>query len=199
MVRRSVLALAAVALATLATSAADPVPVKGSKVKYEPAVAVMVGDKAVNLALTGVGLRSKLGFGVYAVGSYLQDGAAARSAEELVKADAVKVLHLVMERDVSAREFVDAFRSAIAKSHPPDTFRDEFAQVAKAVGEQAAKKGDHIILLATPGAGVRIQLVGKADVTVKNAAFAQALWEVYLGEKPVDENLKRGLVAMLAR
>ena len=42
-------------------------------------------------------------------------------------------------------------------------------------------------------------MVGKVDVTFKNAAFADALWEVYLGARPLDEKLKKGLLEMLSR
>ena len=48
-----------------------------------------------------------------------------------------------------------------------------------------------------PGEGVRIRLGEKVDVTVKNPAFAQALWEVYLGPNAVNEGLKASLVGRL--
>ena len=76
------------------TSAAEPVAVKGSTAKYPPAVSIMVGEKAVKLNLTGTGLRTKFGFGVYAIASYLEDGAAVKTAEELMKTDSVRALHL---------------------------------------------------------------------------------------------------------
>jgi hypothetical protein len=199
MIRCFAAALMVGVLVVTATAADDPVPVKGSSAKYPSAVEVTVGDKAAILKLTGVGLRSKIGISVYAVGSYLQDGVAARTPEELAKADAARMLHLVMERTVEPADFIEAFKSAVGKTYPADKFADEFAQLTKAVGNTAAKKGDHVILLSAPGAGVRIQIVGKVDVTVKNPAFAQALWEVYLGPKPIDEGLKKGLAGRLPR
>ena len=179
--------------------AAEPVAVKGSSAKYPPVVSIMVGENAVKLNLTGTGLRTKFGFGVYAIGSYLEDGAAVKMAEELMKTGAVRALHLVMERDVQPREFVDAFKTAIGKNHPADKFKSEFTELLTAVGDRALKKGDHIVLVATTATGVRIQVVGKVDVTFKNSAFADALWEVYLGARPLDEKLKKGLVEMLSR
>jgi hypothetical protein len=44
---------------------------------------------------------------------------------------------------------------------------------------------------------VRILVGKKVDVTVKSPAFAQALWEVYFGPKPLDEGLKKELVGLL--
>ncbi|WP_390697647.1 chalcone isomerase family protein [Gemmata massiliana] len=51
--------------------------------------------------------------------------------------------------------------------------------------------GDNVTLLYVPGEGVRVQVSNKVDVTIKSPAFAQALWEVYLGAKPLDEGLKK--------
>lgn len=198
MVRYTVCVLL-IGFVSVKSPAAEPVAVKGSSAKYPPAVSIMVGEKAVKLNLTGTGLRTKLGFGVYAIASYLEDGARARTAEELMKTDSVRAIHLVMERDVQPRDFVDAFKTAIGKNHPADKFKGEFTELLTAVGDKALKKGDHIVLVATAATGVRIQVVGKVDVTFKNAAFADALWEVYLGARPLDEKLKRGLVEMLAR
>jgi hypothetical protein len=179
--------------------AAEPVMVKGSSAKYPPVVSIMVGEKAVKLNLTGTGLRTKFGFGIYAIASYLEDGAEVKTADELMKTDSVRAIHLVMERDVQPREFVDAFKTAIGKNHPADKFKGEFTELLTAVGDRALKKGDHIVLVATAATGVRIQVVGKVDVTFKNSAFADALWEVYLGARPLDEKLKKGLVEMLSR
>jgi hypothetical protein len=179
--------------------AADPVPVKGSSVKYAASVAVTVGDKVTDLKLTGVGLRTKAAFNIYAVGCYLQDDVTVRTPEELAKAEAVRMLHLVMERTVEASDFIDAFKAAVGKSYPADKFTTEFSQLTEAVGNTAAKKGDQVTMLYTPGTGVRIQIVGKVDLTIKSPAFAQAMWEVYLGPKPLDEGMKKGLVGRLPK
>lgn len=196
MFRRAVASLVVGALVATAP-AADPVPVKGSQVTYPPSVEVPVKDRNVKLGLTGVGLRTRVGLRVYAVASYVQDGTPVRTAEDVVKADAVRMLHLVMERTVEPADFIGAIKDAMAKSYPADKFAAEFKQLTEAVGDTAAKKGDHVTLLSVPGAGVRVRLADKVDVTVKGADFARALWEVYLGPKPVDEVLKKGLVGML--
>jgi len=196
MFRRAVVALVVGAVAAATGVAADPVPVKGTSAAYAPTVAVTANDKAVSLNLTGVGLRTKIGISVYAVASYVQDGTRVKGAEDVLKADGVRLLHLVMQRTVQPTEFIGAFRAAVGKSYPDEKFAAEFTQLTNAVGENAAAKGDHVILLSVPGEGVRIQMGKKVDVMVKNPAFAQALWEVYLGAKPLDEGLKKGLVSM---
>jgi hypothetical protein len=192
-------AILALVVATSAAPAADPVPVAGSSAKYPRSVSIPVGQQAVTLKLTGVGLRTKLFLNVYAVGSYLQDGAAVKTADELARADAARMLYLVMERTVGSADFIDAFQTAVGKTYPADKFAAEFAQLSAAVGDKSAQKGDHVSLLYVPATGLRVQIVGKVDVTIKNPAFAQALWEVYLGSKPIDDDLKKGLTSLLPR
>jgi len=81
--------------------------------------------------------------------------------------------------------------------YPEDKFAEEFKLIVETLGEKSAAKGDHVTLLYVPGTGVRIKLADKIDLTIKNPAFAQALWEVFLGAKPIDETLKAGLVGLL--
>lgn len=197
MLRRAVVALMIGAVGAVTVGAAETVPVKGTSVNYPLAVSTTVKDKSVQLNLTGVGLRTKVGFDVYTVASYVQDGARVRGADDVLKADAARLLHLVMQRTVKPTEFIGAFRSAVGKSYPDDKFAAEFKQLTDAIGENAATKGDHVMLLHIPGEGVRIWMGKTVDVTVKSPAFAQALWEVYLGSKPLDEGLKKGLVGLL--
>ena len=199
MLRRLVVALAVAAVVAPAASSAESVPVAGASGKFPRAVTTPVGQQAVTLKLTGVGLRTKVFLNVYAVGSYLQDGAAAATAADLAKVEAARMLYLVMERTVESADFIDAFKSAVGKTYPADRFAAEFAQLAAAVGSKAAQKGDHVSLLYVPGTGLRVQIVGKVDVTIKSQAFAQALWEVYLGPNPIDDDLKKGLTGLLPK
>lgn len=198
MFRYAAVALVAAVVAAPGMSA-DAVPVKGTSVSYAPAVSANVKDKTVQLNLTGVGLRTKVGFSVYTVASYVQDGTRVQKAEDLAKVDAARMLHLVMQRTVDPDDFIGAFRTAVGKSYPEDKFAAEFTQLVNAVGKNAAAKGDQVTLLHVPGEGVRIRVSNKVDVMIKNPAFSQALWEVYLGAKPLDEGLKKGLVGMLAQ
>ena len=171
MFRRAVLALV-VGAGTAATGmATEPVPVKGSSASYAPSVAVVVKDREVQLHLTGVGVRKRVGVAVYAVASYVQDGAMVRTAEDVVKADAVRMLHLVTERNVQPADFIGAFKSAVGKTYPEEQFAAEFKQLADAVGDKSAAKGDNVTLLYVPGAGVRIRMADKGGLTAKNLAL----------------------------
>src|SRR4051812_22454135 len=98
MMMRSRFLAAVVTAAALATAAAADdraAGVAGSPPKFPPTAEVAVNGKPVSLLLTGTGLRRKL-VKVYAIASYVQDDARVQTAEQLIAADTVKRLHLVL-------------------------------------------------------------------------------------------------------
>ena len=68
----------------------------------------------------------------------------------------------------------------------------EFNSVLNAVGN--AKKGDVINIDYLPGAGTRVSLNGDNKGTVAGEDFNRALLKVWLGGKPVDADLKKGML-----
>src|SRR5262245_54659116 len=85
----------------LSANAQEKVSVPGCGVRFNTSISEAIDSKPMNMKLTGVALRTKVFFNVYAMGSYIAQDASVRSAEELAAADVAKRLHLVMERDVS--------------------------------------------------------------------------------------------------
>lgn len=198
MKRLTVTALVLAALAP-AVGAADVVAVPGSSARFARTLSLPGSNPPTTLKLTGVALRTKLVFNVYAIASYVKEGTPVRTAEELARVEAPRMLHLVMERTVSGKDFLDAFRTAIGKSYPPSKFAAELTQLATVFGDRGAAEGDNVVLMYTPGAGLRVQIVNKDGVTIPNPEFARAVWEVYLGPQPVDPGMKRGLAGLLGR
>lgn len=192
------LSIAGIIVVTAGTVlAADTVGVPGSGTKFSTAVEVKVGDKPVRLALTGAALRKKAVFSVYTVASYLQDGVKVKSADQLVAADGVKMLMLVMERDVGGRDMAEAIQTGVRLNSPPDAFAAELKKVNEILGAISLRKGDHVMLTSVPGIGLRCQVIGKTDVTIQNPAFAKAIWDIYLGRQNLGEPIKAGLVSRL--
>jgi hypothetical protein len=135
---------------------------------------------------------------VYAVASYVQEGASVRTAEQLVEVDCVKRLHLVMERAVEGKDMAAAFQSAIRANHPAPAFAAEVEQLTRLLQGDSARKGDHIFLTHLPGVGLHVSMPGKADFTIRNPAFSRAVWDVYLGRNNLGEGIKKGLVSRIA-
>lgn len=188
-------AVAVLMCCAAASQAAELVGVPGSGTRYPTPVTAQVAGKDVSLVLTGVAMRKKYLLNVYAIGSYLQDSVAARTAEELVAADAPKRLHLVMERDVDGKTMAEAFRTAIRANYPAPALDSEVNQLVAFMEPLAANKGDQVFLTHVPGVGLHCQMLGKAEVTIASPALARAVWEIYLGKNHLGEDIKKGLVS----
>jgi hypothetical protein len=191
--------LAAATMALIGTTllAAELVGVPGSSTKYPSEVEAAVGGKTVKMALTGTAMRTKFIVNVYTVGSYVQQGAAVRSAEALAAADCAKRLHLVMERTVDGKDMAEAFRAAIRLNHPEPEYNDEVNTLVQFMRSTSARKNDHIYLTHVPGIGLHCSMAGRAEFLIKNVRFAHAVWEIYLGKNNLGESIKKGLVSRL--
>jgi hypothetical protein len=194
---KKVLVVTLVLAGAAGVGAAELVGVRGSNTQFTTTMDWTVNDKPVKLVLTGVALRQKLVFNVYAIASYVQEGASVRSAEELTALNAPKQLHLVMERTVDGKDMADAFRSAIRLNHREPAFADEVAELADKLQAGSAYKGDHIYLTHLPGVGLQVKVAGRDEFVIRNADFSRAVWDIYLGGNNLGESIKRGLTDRL--
>lgn len=152
---------------------------------------------AAELPLNGAGLRTRFGFKVYAGGLYLADKT--KDAGAAVAAGGPKRVAIHMMRDVGAKTFVEALNEGITKNTPPAELEKIRPQVAEmtatmeALGE--AKKGDVILLDFVPGTGTQITVNGQPrGKPIPGDDFNRALLRVWLGDRPVDGDLKKGML-----
>ena len=193
--RLLLVAALAVLLGTVAL--AETVSVDGTNTSYETKIEPTVGGKAVKMDLTGAALRKRLLFKVYTIASYVEAGSGLRSAEDLADADVPKQLHLVMQRDVDGKELADAVEKAIHKSRGDDAFGDELKSLRDTMKALELKKGDNIRLTNVPKKGIECDVAGKKQLVIENSDFSRAVWEIYLGKKNIDDDLKKALVSRL--
>jgi hypothetical protein len=191
---RSLIAALTVAVAFGAATAGETVRVEGSSARFPTSIEVQAAGQPVRLTLTGAALRKKI-ITLYSIASYLQDGVAAKTADQLAAANGVKVLVLVMERDVAGRDVADGIRMGVRLNHPADAFAPELAQIGQILQPMRLDKGDRVTLIAAPGAGLRCQVAGKAEAVVGDAAFARAVWDSYLGPNNLNAAMKSALVS----
>jgi hypothetical protein len=191
------LLVAALAALPGAVALGETVAVDGSDTAYETKIEPTVGGKAVKMDLTGTALRKRVVFKVYTIGSYVECGAGLRSAEELAGADVAKQLHLVMERDVEGKELADAVEKAIHKGRGDDAFADELKSLRDTMKALELKKGDNIRLTNVPKKGISCDVAGKKQILIENSDFSKAVWEIYLGKKNIDDDIKKALVSRL--
>lgn len=180
-----------------AAPAADAVGVPGSSTRFATTTQVTIDGKPVRMVLTGTALRQKFYFNVYAVASYVQEGVAVRTPEDLAAADCPKRLELVMERTVGGKEMAEAFRTAIRLNYPEPVYSAEVAGLVQFMAGQEARQGDHVVLTYVPGVGLHCDLAGRAAVLIKGAQFPRAIWDVYFGKNNLGEEIKKGLGSRL--
>lgn len=148
------------------------------------------------LVLNGAGLRSKLFLKVYVAALYLPEKQTA--ADAVIAGGREHRVALHMLRELSGEKLFGAFSEAIEANHTPaelaalDAQIKQMAQIFDAVRE--VKRGDIITLDYQPSGGTQISVNGAARGTVAGAAFNRALLKIWLGGKPVQDDLKKGLL-----
>jgi hypothetical protein len=184
-----VVALLVSALAALAQ--AQPVDVEG--VKFQPSVQV----DGQPLQLNGTGVRTRLLFKVYAAGLYVPQKS--NSAAALLAQNGPRRVAIGMLRDVDAETFASALNDGLKANLSEQQFAAFKAQIdalnstLKGVGE--AKKGDQINFEFTPAAGTRVVVNGQPKGSaIAGEGFFEAVLRVWIGDKPVDADLKKGLL-----
>ena len=156
-------------------------------------------DRVANseLALNGAGLRKRAFFQVYAIGLYLPEKKTA--AAEAVAATGPKRVAIHMLRDVDAGQFTDALMDGMKDNHSEADMKalePRVKQLAAIMAEmKEANKGMRITLDWLPAAGTQVTVDGKATgLPIAGEDFYRALLRVWLGDNPVQADLKKALL-----
>lgn len=184
---QSVFFAGVLALATFCAGAAE---VAGVKLDDKTQV------ESRELVLNGAGLRKRVIFSVYVIALYLPEK----------KSDATSVLALPgpkraaihMLRDVGADTFTEALVDGLRANTPEAEYKSleprvkELASIMAQIGE--AKKGMAIALDWT-GSATQVLVNGKpAGAPIPGEDFYRGLLRIWLGDKPVQDDLKKSLL-----
>ena len=189
--------LGAALLAPLAAFAVEQVGVDGSDHKFDSTITETIGGQQVQMDLTGTALREKAWFNVYAIGSYVQQGATVKTAEELAAADIPKSLHLVMERGVGGKKMAGAFAEAIEANYPEPQFAEELKAFHAYFEGGSVEENDAITFINEPGVGVWCKVAAKEPLQIKNPKFSKAIWDIYFGKENIGSEIKTNLSSRL--
>lgn len=155
---------------------------------------VQVGD--ASMQLNGAGIRTKWFFKIYVGALYLpqrQTSADAIIADEREHRMALHILH-----ELSGEKLFNAFNDAIEANHTRAELAalnaqiNQMAQIFESVRE--VQPGDIITLDYLPASGTKITVNGTVRGNIAGVSFNRALLRIWLGSKPVQEDLKRGLL-----
>lgn len=180
---------AALATAVLVTQA-RAAEVSGVKLEDRATVA------GTPLVLNGAGLRTKLMLKIYVVGLYLP--AKTSSADAVIGSKQPRLARLVMKRDLGAGTVWDAFDEGIeANSSPAElaAIQSELVQIEKLFNDLGqVKEGDVIDIEFLPDGGTAVKYQGQSKGTIARAELQRALLKIWLGQNPVQSDLKAALL-----
>jgi hypothetical protein len=141
--------------------------------------------------LSGVGLRKKLWIKVYLAALYLQNPT---KVTEVITSDQVKRVNMHMLRDLERGKIVEAVQDGFAKNAGPNLpqLKSRLDTFTKAIPD--LKAGQNIVITYVPGRGTLLKAGGGDEVSIEGKDFADALFSVWLGSSPVDDDLKHEML-----
>ena len=152
---------------------------------------VTVGDKT--LKLNGAGVRKKMIVRVYVLGLYLENPS--KDAAAIIASNETKSMRLRMMRAVEGPKIsgaiVEGFENNSASQMA--SLRERLNKLAKMLPD--VKEGDEIALTWVPDQGTVVNVRGTNTGTIGGRDFADALFSVWLGANPVQDDLKAALLA----
>jgi hypothetical protein len=144
------------------------------------------------LKLNGAGLRKKAMFKVYVAALYVENPS--KDAGALTSTDQIRSMRLHFLRDVKGQAVTDAIKEGFERNSKAQlpALADRLAKFSSMVPNVA--EGDDMVMTYVPGKGTVVSVKGLEKGTIEGKDFADALFTVWLGADPVQENLKADLL-----
>ncbi|SRR5712692_215162 len=144
------------------------------------------------LKLNGMGLRKKVVFKVYVAGLYLETPS--KDPAAVISSDQIKSMRLWILRSLKGSQITEAIVEGFEKNSKAqmgalkarlEKFNAMFPDV---------KEGDQIEMTYVPGKGTIVTAKGTEKGVIEGKDFADALFSVWLGGNPVQDDLKAALL-----
>ncbi|MBN8283730.1 chalcone isomerase family protein [Zoogloea sp.] len=149
------------------------------------------------LVLNGAGLRTRFMLKVYTIGLYLPKRS--ESAVSAITGTGAKRIQITTLRDLSAEDFANALIDGVRKNHGEADLAnlqgrlDEFRTTL--LGIRAAPNGTQVRIDWLPASGTRLSIGNETrGKDIPGEDFFRALLRIWIGDKPVDEDLKNALL-----
>ena len=129
---------------------------------------------------------------VYVIGLYLET--LSTDGRAILAADRIKRVDLVVRRDLSGADVAGAIAEAMNDANPTrkDSLAPRIASFQKLFPNVAT--GERISLTYVPGKGTAVAIQGSDKGTISGDDFAEALFSVWLGTRPIQEDVKNDLL-----
>jgi hypothetical protein len=147
---------------------------------------------STKLVLNGLGVRTKYMVKVYVAGLYLEQKSS--DANAIIKAEAPKQIVMQMVHAASKSQMADAFNESFHDNSPGalKLMKADIDRLLNAL--EPVKVGDQMVFTYVPGTGTTFTLNGKEKLTIAAPAFGPVLFSVWLGPKPPNADLKKGML-----
>ncbi|HLN79875.1 MAG TPA: chalcone isomerase family protein [Thermoanaerobaculia bacterium] len=142
--------------------------------------------------LNGAGLRKKVVFKVYVGGLYLENPS--KDAATVISSDQIKRMQLSVLRSLSTKQVTEAIEEGFEKNSKAQmgALKSRLEKLKTMIPN--VENGDQILLTYVPGRGTVVSAKGAEKGVIEGKDFADALFAVWLGPNPVQEDLKKALL-----
>lgn len=168
----------------------------------EPKSGTKFTAKNGNTSLLGVGLRTKTfaKVKVYAIGLYVSDAAIAGPLKG--KAGTPELYGQLVAGDFKKRVVMKFLRN-VSKDQIQEAFRDSLKGAGGKTEEWIAyfddvHSGQECVIGWTSGVGLETKVAGAEKAAINDKALAAAIFAIWLGDKPIQDDLKKDLVGRSA-
>jgi hypothetical protein len=154
-----------------------------------------MGAEGKNLKLNGMGLRKKVAVvKVYVLGLYLETPS--KDAAAIISSDQVKSLRMLLLREVAGAKLSETITEGFERNSKEQMpkLNARLAKLATMIPN--VEKGDDILLTYAPGKGTVVTVKGAEKGIIEGKDFADALFSVWLGPNPAQEDLKKALLGL---
>jgi hypothetical protein len=144
------------------------------------------------LRLNGMGLRKKMIFKVYVAGLYLENPT--RDAAAVLAATEIKSMRLHILRSLKGSKITEAIAEGfeLNSSAQMGALKGRLDKLGAMIPD--VQEGDIIDLTWVPDAGTKVTVRGTERGTIEGRDFGDALFAVWLGPHPVQDDLKKALL-----
>ncbi len=152
--------------------------------------------EGTDLVLNGAGMREKVVFDLYAGGLYLQSKSS--DAKSIINADETMVIKLdIVSKLVSSSKMTDAvdegFEAATDDNIGP---LEDRIEKFKSFFKDKIVKTNVFDIAYIKGVGSVVYKNGTKIGVIEGMDFKKALFAIWLGEDPADEDLKEGMLGI---
>ena len=156
---------------------------------------MMVGKTV--LVLNGAGVREKMWIDLYVCGLFVK--AKTTNAQNIIDSKEHGAIKLqIVSSLITSKKMSDAvedgFKNSIGK--PTKDMRAKIDKFKSIFADSEIKDGDIYDIVYIPSKGVVVFKNGKIQPIIEGYEFKKALFAIWLGDKPADDDLKDDLLGI---